>query len=126
MTNAPGTTTSHPSIPLVELPPRPEGGYPLEYFDTWPTDPEGYVAHLDAYMRADHDDHSDLFTWHVTRANEQAAARAADAAPTQLVSTRLPEPLVAEADRRATKPEGRSGVIRRALEEFYANHPVAS
>lgn len=96
---------------IPELPPRPDSGYPPEFFDSWGGTADTFVPWLETYM-SQVDDHSDYVRWLIARRITQPAA-------TKLVSVRLPDGLVAAADAAAQDtPGGRTGVIRRALEQY--------
>jgi len=49
-------------VTLPVLPPRPDGGYPDEFFDSWGTTAETFAPWFDAYI-AGVDDHSDYMRW---------------------------------------------------------------
>lgn len=101
-----------------EIPPRPEGGYPDSFFQSWGSTPETFVPWWEAYMATYPGDlHGDLMRWML---RHEAAEVYVDGTKTRQISVRLPEDLIAQAEAEGSgSPAGRSGVIRTALTEHF-------
>lgn len=102
--------------PLFPIPPRPKGGYPASFFDSWPTSDARVWAH---WMRSYHeatggDPHNDFGRW------LEGAGEPVSPGPMQHVSVRLPLADVVRAKAEGKgRPDGFSGVIRQALAEHW-------
>lgn len=101
-----------------EIPPRPEGGYPDEFFTSWGTDSVQFAKWYTAYQAANPGDvHGDLTRW-LAKVAESTSYVNNEAMRT--VTVRLPESMIerAEAEGRERR-DGRSGVIRDSLVEHW-------
>jgi hypothetical protein len=107
--------------PPLEIPPRPEGGYPDEFFASWGEDPKVWAHWFRCYhVATGGDPHDDLGRYlDRTMPGGWYPKPVQATPPTQVISTRLPHEDVAWLDGRAAEAgHGKRGEVLRELVQW--------
>ncbi len=106
----------------IVIPPRPEGGYPDEFFAAWNVEnPEHFGAWFGAYHLATGDESGDFQRWMDKVAATVTQYRNGKPTVMRNITVRLPEEDIARLEAEGgDSPAGRSGIIRQALDEHWS------